>query len=116
MDIKQLIFELWSGLERTEGKRIALKELADRVGIEYSSFNKIYNLSRPPTKEQIESLFDYFQDPRFYDVAGLPRPDLTLLFVMRKWGSLSEDKRSKIMKILGIPNSKGDLHGKDKND
>ncbi len=106
MFIKQLIFEHWQKIENKRGDRVTLKQLAGMIGIEYSYFNHIYNERRPPTEEQIDALYDYFHDPRFYDAAGLPRPDFTLRLVIKNWGQMSQTTRRKIAKIVGVTDEK----------
>jgi len=100
MDIKQLLFEHLLKMEHYAGRHISLKAFSKMLGIEYTYFNHIYNLTQAPSEKVIIVLADYFDDPRFYDVAGLQRPDPMLRFVIRTWGALSLEGKEKISKIV----------------
>jgi len=108
VDIKQLIFEKWSEIEKANSRRVTLKELSSMVGIEYSYFNHIYNMRRSPTKDQIEILAEYFHDMRFYDVAGIPRPDPILKYLITEWGNLSHAVKDKLAKEAGYTTRRKD--------
>lgn len=59
-------------------------------------FNHVYNMSQKPSEKIIEQMYDFFGDLRFYDVAGLERPDPRLRYVMTNWGQMSDDAKEKV--------------------
>jgi FAD/FMN-containing dehydrogenase len=46
--------------------------------------------------KSVEKLAGFFNDPHFYDVVGLPRPDPNLHYVTRHWGDAPSDIQDKI--------------------
>lgn len=105
MNIKQLIFEHLSKVERERSERIPLKEFAEMVGIEYSYFNHVYNMRRPPTREQVDRLYNFTGDLRFYDVAGMDRPDIELENVKKNWWKLSDYTKERITRLIADDNA-----------
>lgn len=101
MDIKGLLFEHLLEIEHLEGRQISLKEFAQRIGVNDKSFNNVYNLRRQPSQQMVMQLARYFDDPRFYDVMGMERPDPLLEFVIQNWGKTTHDTRKKIKDIIG---------------
>lgn len=101
MNVKQLLFEHLSTLEREQGRRITLKELAGMIGMDDKYFNHVYNMSQKPSEKVVDQFYDFFGDIRFYDVCGMERPDPMLRHVMRTWGNLSLASKDKIAKIIG---------------
>lgn len=84
-------------MEKEEGRHIPIKELAARIGIYDKYFNNIYNGNQAPSAAMIEVMADFWDDPRFYDAAGMDRPDPLLRIVIRKWGQISVDTQRELV-------------------
>ena len=95
-DVKLLLLEHLRVLEEREQRRITIKEFAKRIGYDDKHFNHIYNKRRPLTLEHAERFARYFDDLRFYDAAGEPRPDENLFMVQAAWKKIPDSVKRKI--------------------
>jgi hypothetical protein len=98
--IKELLLEHHHAMEQQQKRRITEKELAQIIGINDKLYNNVYNMQRKPSKRITKMLADFFEDPRFYDVAGEERPDQALDNVNRNWWKLSISTKNKIEKLI----------------
>lgn len=96
IDVKLLLQEHLRAVEARENKRLTLKEFAEMIGYDDKLFNHLYNKRRPLTRDHAKKFADYFEDPRFYDAAGIPRPDPDLQFVQSNWEDVPDKVKRKI--------------------
>jgi hypothetical protein len=96
MDASELLLEKYLEMQQKEGERISLKAFSERIGIDDKYLNHVINGRRKLSERLAITLANYFKDPRFYDAAGLPRPEPMLSYVIRHWGELSPEAKDKI--------------------
>jgi transcriptional regulator with XRE-family HTH domain len=94
--IKELLFEKFLEWQKSHGEIKTQKEFADYIGISEASLNHIMSGRREPSRKNIEYMAGFFKDDRFYDCAGLPRPDPKLHYISRHWGDLPIEVQKKI--------------------
>lgn len=90
------------------------KQFAEMIGLDHVYLNKIYNGRRNAGEKTIAALAEYFKDPRFYDVAGLDRPDPFLAFIRRNWGSVPLEERQQL--VASVAKHTSDKMPRDKPD
>ena len=98
--VRDLILEHRLALQNEQKRLISEKEMAEIVGINDKYFNHIFNMRRKLSPKVTKVLADFFDDPRFYDAAGIKRPDKSLDLVNRNWWRLSERTKKKIDKLV----------------
>ena len=96
ISVKELLFEKFLEWQKSEGEIKTQKEFADHIGISEASLNHIMSGRRPPSRKNIEYLAVFFADLRFYDCAGISRPDPRLQYINRHWGELKNDEQDRI--------------------
>jgi hypothetical protein len=83
-------------LQQEQGRLVKQKELVDLLGVGETSLNLAWNNKRPPSKSLVEKCAVYFQDPEFYDAAGMERPEPLLAYTRRNWGSVPDETKKRI--------------------
>ena len=91
--IGDLLFEKIQEYEQQIRRTVSQKEFADYIGIDDKNFNHIFTGRRRPSKAVLEHLVDFFDDQRFYDAVGIPRPDDKLIYIQASWGRLPKNVR-----------------------
>jgi DNA-binding XRE family transcriptional regulator len=87
-------------LQSKQGRLIKQKELAQILGVGETSLNLAWNGKRPPSDELAIKCAEYFQDPRFYDIKDLPRPEPYLDYLKRNWEHVPKKMRKQIAEQL----------------
>jgi transcriptional regulator with XRE-family HTH domain len=95
-EIKKLLLEKYLARQQELGERISLKAFADWIGIDDKYLNHIMNGRRNLSPRMAELFAEFFNDPRFYDLAGMDRPNPGLQYVSRHWEKVPEDIQRKI--------------------
>ena len=98
--LSDLLFEYYMAWQKEVGGRRTLKQYSEHIGIGEVFLNQIMNDKRNAGEKTVDHLVQFFKDPRFYDAAGIPRPDINLKYTMRNWGSLPEEEVQKIKQIV----------------
>jgi hypothetical protein len=110
LDIYHLLLEYHLAYQGDQKRLVTSKEFAEYIGINDKYFSLIYNKKRPPSKAITKLLADFFNDLRFYDVAGEPRPDPLLNYVQLNWGKVPESVKKKIRDAMApyVPDENND--------
>jgi transcriptional regulator with XRE-family HTH domain len=93
---RELLIEKFLEWQKAQGEIKTQKEFADYIGISEASLNHIMSGRREPSRKNIEYMAGFFKDDRFYDCAGLPRPDPKLHYITRHWGDVPIEVQNKI--------------------
>ena len=93
-----LLTENFLEWQKSQGQVRKLKDYADFLGIHEVTLNQLINGRKDASKKMLVTLAEKTGDPRFYDVANLPRPDPDLQTITRLWPYLTEDSRHTILK------------------
>jgi transcriptional regulator with XRE-family HTH domain len=96
MTIRKLLLEHYLAFQKNKEDTATWKEFSEHIGIDRVYLNKIYNGKRKAGEKTIEYLARFFQDPRFYDDAGIPRPDPQLQALIYGWANIPKDVQEKI--------------------
>jgi transcriptional regulator with XRE-family HTH domain len=94
--LKDLLFEKYLEYQKQSGKKVTEKQFSEYIGMGQVYLNQIMNGRRSAGEKTIAHLANFFQDMRFYDAVGLPRPDQLLLYIIRHWGEVPEEVRKKL--------------------
>jgi hypothetical protein len=94
--LADLLFKKYMEWQQELGERKTLKEFAEHIDIGNVFLNQLMNDRRSAGEKTIKHLAEFFHDLSFYDAVGIPRPDPLLTFIIKQWGSLSEDGQKKI--------------------
>jgi transcriptional regulator with XRE-family HTH domain len=97
--IKNLLFEKYMDFQRTSGGRKSLKQFAEYIGVGEVYLNRLMNERRNAGEKAIVKLANFFSDLRFYDAAGMDRPDPQLVELRRAWGRLPDEEKKRIAEI-----------------
>jgi hypothetical protein len=89
-------------LQQEQNRIIKQKELVDLLGVGETTLNLAWNGKRPPSKTLVEKCARYFSDLRFYDAAGMSRPDPLLHYTTKHWGEVPENIRKKIAEEVAL--------------
>jgi hypothetical protein len=90
----QLLLEHYLDWQKSEGRLGKVKDFCDHIGEKnYQNFNHYLNGRRIPGEKVARRFAELFNDPRFYDAAGIPRPDPDLTMVITNWPKMSEETR-----------------------
>jgi hypothetical protein len=100
MNVKSLLLEHYLAWQQQEGEIGTWKHFASMIGIDHVYLNKIYNGKRKAGEKIVQQLADYFKDDRFYDAAGLDRPDKRLAYARRNWPALPENIKKLISESI----------------
>jgi transcriptional regulator with XRE-family HTH domain len=95
-----LLFEKFIEYQQKVGGRKSLKEFAAYIGIGPVHLNRLMNERRSPGEKTVAKLSEFFQDYRFYDAVGLPRPDPDLQNIIKDWQNLPDDAKQSIREIM----------------
>jgi transcriptional regulator with XRE-family HTH domain len=93
---KELLFEKFLEWQKNQREIKTQKEFADYIGIKGASLNHIMSGRRSPSRRIVEHLVGFFNDPRFYDSAGVTRPDPKLHYITRHWGDVPIEVQKRI--------------------
>ena len=96
LSVKDLLFEKYMEFQRTSKQRRTLKEFSEYIGIGQVHLNRLMNQKRKAGEKTIIRLADFFRDMRFYDAAGLDRPEPLLTYTRRNWGNVPDEIKKKI--------------------
>ena len=96
LTLSNLLFEKFMEYQNEAGQRKTLKEFAEHIGIGQVYLNRLMNERRSAGEKAIIHLASFFQDDRFYDVAGLVRPDPKLHYITRHWGDIPIEVQKRI--------------------
>jgi transcriptional regulator with XRE-family HTH domain len=91
--IGDLLFEYLQVYETQIRRPVSQKEFAEYIGVDDKLYNHIFTGRRKPSKETLERLVSFFDDQRFYDAVGVPRPDDELIYIQTSWGRLPKQIR-----------------------
>jgi transcriptional regulator with XRE-family HTH domain len=94
----KLLLQHYLDWQKREGSVKTLKEFASFCGINESYFNLVMNEKRPFTQKMAFKLAKVLNDPQFYDVVDLPRPDPDLQALTQIWPLLDETSRHTLRK------------------
>ena len=94
--IGDLLLEHLQEYERKVRRVVTQKEFAEYIGIPKNTYNHIATGRRPPSAEVLDHLVKFFDDLRFYDVLGLPRPVEDLKYIQSSWGRLPKQIRDQM--------------------
>ena len=94
--LSDLLFEKFLEYQQAAGTRKTLKQFAEDIGLGQVYLNRLMNGRRSAGEKTIIHLAEYFKDPRFYDAAGLDRPEALLIYTRRNWGQVPEEVKKKI--------------------
>jgi len=96
IELSALLFEKFMEYQQTAGGRKSLKQFAEYIGMGQVYLNQIMNKRRSAGEKTAKHLAQFFNDQRFYDAVGLPRPDPLLHYITRNWGSTPVEIQKKI--------------------
>ena len=118
VNVKQLLLEYFLAWEKEEGEIKTWKEFAEHCGFDHIYLNKIYNGKRKAGEKTIQQLANYFRDPRYYDAAGMDRPEPMTSYIRRNLGMAPDEVKKKIAEELSqyssepLPTDEGGSNGK----
>ena len=97
-NLKQLLIENFLQWQNEIGEIKYQKDFAEEVlEIHEVSYNRYLNGKRQPSLKTLISFAEKTGDPRFYDLAGIPRPDPDLEGLKALWKYIPEDKRHALL-------------------
>jgi len=99
-DFTKKIFQAFLKYQQTEGGKKTLKDFSDYLEWGKVSFNHAFNGRRPPSKKLIQHLADFYNDPTWYDVANMIRPDPRLEYIQRNWGKVPDNLQHQIAQMF----------------
>jgi len=94
--IGDLLFEHLQGYEMQVRRTVSQKEFAEYIGIDDKLYNHIFTGRRKPSIKVLKHLVAFFDDQRFYDAVGVPRPDDELIYIQTSWGRLPKQVRDEM--------------------
>ncbi len=98
--VGELLFEHYLLYQQKNRRAITQKYFAKYIGIDETLYNHIYKGRRKPNRQIVAHLAEFFDDLRFYDVAGEPRPDPNLFYVQRNWESIPNAIKKQIADVV----------------
>jgi hypothetical protein len=96
--LHELLFEKYMDYQKASGQRKTMKQFSEFIGIGQVHMNRLMNERRKAGEKTIVHLADFYQDMRFYDAAGIERPEPLLTYTRRNWGKMPEDVKIRIAK------------------
>lgn len=95
--LKNLLTENFLKWQLSKGEQKMQREFAEEVlGIHKVTFSRIYNGKQEVTSKMLIRFAEKTGDPRFYDLAGAPRPDMDFQYIRKVWDKLSPESRAAI--------------------
>ena len=94
--IGELLLEYRQKYEKQIRRSVSQKEFAEYMGIDDKNYNHIYTGRRKPSKKMLVYFAQFFDDMRFYDAVGEPRPDDELKYIQSTWGRLPKQIRDEM--------------------
>jgi len=98
--IRDLLLEHYLNYQRKENRRVPVKEFSEYIGLSYSFYNHLFNGTRDAGLNTINQLALFFNDPRFYDAAGFPRPDPLVNDLSLVVGKLNSKDRKVVSDVI----------------
>jgi hypothetical protein len=92
---KELLVEHLVKWHYESGEDKSQAEFAALIGETEKYLSQIMN-GRKPSKRQTILFAEVLNDPRFYDAAGIDRPEPLLSYTKRNWGSIPEEVKKNI--------------------
>lgn len=86
LELKYLEWQTKEGGVRT------MAEFADYLGIVRMTLSRWMNGRNIPDKKYVDQLADKL-GPEIYDLMGLPRPDPSLVYIIKRWPALTIEQR-----------------------
>jgi transcriptional regulator with XRE-family HTH domain len=80
-------------------KSVSQKLFAEYIGIDDKNYNHIFTGRRKPSRKMLDHLAKFFDDMRFYDAVGVPRPETELIYIQTSWGRLPKQIREEMYEI-----------------
>lgn len=96
----ELLLEHYLDYQRRTGKLVSLRAFAEHLGVHVSTISLLMSGKRPLSRSMAKRLAEAANDPRFYDAAGLSRPDPGLQYITQSWDRLSESQRNAIRETV----------------
>lgn len=96
MNIRQLLLEYYLAWQKELGEIKTWKEFSEKIDLDYVYLNKIYNGRRKAGEKTIQHLANHFKDPRYYDAAGMDRPEPVTAYIRRNLGGVPDEVKKKI--------------------
>lgn len=93
--IRELLIEHYLTWQKISGEIKTQGEFAAYLGESEKYLSLIMN-GRKPSKRQIVQFAEMLKDPRFYDAAGMDRPDQSLMYLRRNWQYLPKELKKRI--------------------
>ena len=97
---RNLLLDHYLEWQRNRGSAAPIKAFAEYLGISETYFNLIWNGKRTPSADIIARIATKLADPRFYDVAGISRPDPVFTYVAREWPHLSHREQEAVRELI----------------
>jgi len=94
--VGDLLFDYLHEYEMKLRRAVSQREFAEYIRIDDKNYNHIFTGRRKPSPANLKLLVDFFDDPRFYDAVGVPRPDEDLIYIQRAWGKLPRQVREEM--------------------
>lgn len=93
-ELKQLLVENYLKWQNDLGEIKTQREFAEEVlEIHEVSYSRYFNDRRTPSKKTLIAFAERTGDPRFYDLANVPRPDPDFAALKAIWKYIPEEKR-----------------------
>jgi transcriptional regulator with XRE-family HTH domain len=96
----KLLLDHYLDFQKRKGELATQAEFADYLGIHKTTLSNLNKGERPLSKKMAILLAEKTSDPRFYDVAGLARPDPALSYVSKSWDNLTQEQQDEIQKNI----------------
>lgn len=93
--VRELLIEHYLAWQKSSGVIKKQGEFAAWVGEDIKYLSMVMN-GRKPSQRQVNHFADFFHDPRFYDAAGMERPEKYLAYTKRNWKHLPEELKKRI--------------------
>jgi hypothetical protein len=93
--VRELLIEHYLAWQKKSGVIKKQNEFAVWIGESEKYLSLIMN-GRKPSKRQVVSFAEIFNDPRFYDAAGMDRPEKYLDYAKRNWNTIPKELKKKI--------------------
>lgn len=96
----ELLFEHHMIYQQKLKREVTQKEFSEYIGLDDKLYNHIYRGRRKAGKKVIKFLAEFFDDLRFYDVIGEPRPDPRLFYVQRNWENIPSTIQKQVTDVI----------------
>lgn len=93
--VRELLIEHFLAWQDKSGEIKKQGEFAAYIGEDEKYLSMILN-GRKPSKRQVVQFAEFFNDSRFYDAAGLDRPERYLMYTRRNWPHIPDELKKRI--------------------